>query len=1558
MNISAPFIRRPVATILLTVGVALCGGVAFIMLPVAPLPRVDVPAIFVSAQLPGASPEVMASTVATPLERHLGAIADVDDMTSSSSVGSANIQLTFGVDRDIDGAARDVQAAIVAAHADLPSALTHNPSYKKINSALFPVMAIAMTSDVLTQGQIYDAADAVISQRLSQIQGVGGVNVNGSALPAVRVEINPQALSKYGIGLQDVRAAISNANANAPKGAIESTDSHYQIYTNDNARDAAPYRNLIIANRNGAVVRLGDVAQVLDMDEGATENVRTYGLYNGKPAVFVTIYQQPGANVIEMIDAVKAELPSLKNSIDPKIDLVVTFDRSVTIRASLRQVEETLLLAVAMVILVVYVFLNSYRAALIPALVVPVSLIGTFGAMYLLDYTLDNFSLMALTIATGFVVDDAIVVMENTTRHIEAGMGRLAAAMLGAREVGFTVLSMSLSLIAVFIPFMFAGGIVGKIFREFTVTLSVSILISLVISLTTTPMMCSLLLERESERRPSRFARAFEREFERLRRGYERTLDWALRHPRTMMLMLLATIGFNVYLYIVIPKGFFPQQDTGQLQGGIRGDASSSFQLMKRKLQEVAKIVEDDPAVSTVTGSVGGGGFGPPSGGPSANLTIALKPLAERRIPADQIIARLRPKLARVQGVSTFLQAVQDIGGGGGRSANSQYQYTLLGDDLLELRTWSQKLRAALQDLPELTDVDTDLQPGGLEADLIVDRDTASRLGLTEIQIDNALGDAFAQAQVSTIYNPFSPQQYHVVMEVAPEFWQNPDVLNELYISTAGGAVSGTQSTQAVAGTTTIGTTAATTPGAAAATAAAIAGDTARNAALNSLANAGRGNTSTGSAVSVSTETVVPFSAFSRFTIGTTPVSVNHTGTSVSTAISFNLPDGEALGKALAAIDAKMNQIHVPVSIHGGTYGTARLFQQSNSNTPLMLVAALLAIYVVLGVLYESYSQPLTILSTLPSAGVGALLALLATGTEFSLIAFLGILLLIGIVKKNAIMMVDFALEAERTLGMDPRAAIAHACSLRFRPIMMTTCAAIAGALPLALAYGDGTEMRRPLGISIVGGLLVSQILTVYTTPVVYLYVHRYWKHLKEGKYRMLVAGSLMLAAGCAVGPDYQRPPFQTTETFKEQADWKPSEPNDALDRGPWWTLFGDDDLSQLEAQVDISNENVKSALAAYDQAAALVAQARAGLWPSIAATVGAQRGATATANSRTTVSAGLSASWTLDIWGQLRRTVESDRASAQASAAALAAAKLSAQGTLATDYFELRAQDQLERILEDIVEAEQRSLKITQSRYKFGVAAKADVVTAQTQLLNSQAQQINAKIQRATLEHAIAVLLGKQPAAFALPPTSMRSDVPTVPAGVPSALLERRPDVAEAERRMAASNAQIGVAKSAYFPALTLSGSDDYAHGAFSGLLNAPNRIWSVGPQLAETLIDGGLRRAQVAGARAAYDASVANYRQTVLTGFEQVEDELVTLRVLEQQAVVEDAAVVASKEAERLTLNQYKAGTVPYSSVITAQTTRLSSEESALTVLSDRLQASVALIEALGGGWSTAKL
>ncbi len=772
MNPSALFISRPVATTLLTIGVALAGIAAMTSLPVASLPMVDSPAISVQAQLPGASPEIMASSVATPLERHLGAIADVDDMTSSSGVGSTNIQLTFGIDRDIDGAARDVQAAIVAAHADLPSSLRRNPNYRKQNTASQPVMSLALTSATLTQGQIYDAADAVISQKLAQLPGVGAVNVNGSALPAVRVELNPRALFKYGIGLQDIKAAISNANANAPKGAIEPNGLHYQIYTNDNARTAEQYRNLVIANRNGSTLRLSDVATVLDMEDGATENLRTFGLYNGQPAIAVQVFQQPGANVIKVVDAVKAALPALKTEIDSRIDLIVTNDRSVTIRGSLTQATRALILAVALVILIVFLFLRSPQAALIPAVAVPVSLVGTFGAMYLLGYSLDNLSLMALTVATGFVVDDAIVVMENITRHIEGGMSRMEAAFQGAREVGFTVMSMSLSLVAVFIPLQLLGGIVGRLFREFTVTLAVAILISLVISLTTTPMMCARLLGRNRYRKPSRINQRIERAFESARGTYAQTLEWSLGHPRLVVLVLLGTIALNVYLYIAIPKGFFPQQDTGQLQGGMRGDASSSFQLMKGKLIQVVDIIRKDPAMATVVGFINGGG----NGGAQAQLNMALKPLDQRNVSADQVIARLRKQTAQVSGVNVFMQSQQDIRVGG-RQANSQYQYTLLGDDLTELRTWSDKLRVALQDVPEVTDVDSDLQPGGLETDLVIDRDAASRLGLTTSQIDNVLGDAFSQAQVSTIFNPYSPQQYHVIMEVAPEFWQNPETL-------------------------------------------------------------------------------------------------------------------------------------------------------------------------------------------------------------------------------------------------------------------------------------------------------------------------------------------------------------------------------------------------------------------------------------------------------------------------------------------------------------------------------------------------------------------------------------------------------------------------------------------------------------------------------------------------------------------------------------------------------------------------------------------------------------
>ncbi|HLI12319.1 MAG TPA: efflux RND transporter permease subunit [Alphaproteobacteria bacterium] len=1072
MNLAAPFINRPVATTLLTLGVALAGAVAYFLLPVSPLPQVDFPTILVQAQLPGASPEVMATSVATPLERHLGQIADVSEMTSTSSVGQARIVLQFGLDRDINGAARDVQAAINAARIDLPSSLRSNPTYRKVNPADAPIMILALTSDTRSQGQLYDSAATVLQQRLSQVEGIGQVNVGGSSLPAVRVEINPHAVFKYGIGLEDVRAALASANANSPKGAIEVGGQRFQIYTNDQARRADQYRSLVVAYRNGAAVRLKDVADVVD----SVEDLRNQGLANGKPSVLIILYREPGANIIDTVDRVNALLPELKASIPSDIDLTVALDRTPTIRASLEEVQHTLLIAMGLVILVVFAFLRSARATLIPSVAVMVSLIGTFGVMYLLGYSLDNLSLMALTIATGFVVDDAIVVLENIMRHIEAGMPRMQAALQGAREVSFTVLSMSASLVAVFVPILLMGGIVGRLFREFAVTLSVAILVSLVVSLTTTPMMCSRLLGRQPDHQPGWLSRASERAFDAMLHAYERSLGWALAHARLTMLILLGTVCLNVYLFVVVPKGFFPQQDTGRLIGGIQADQSISFQLMKQKLVQFIGIVRSDPAVDSVVGYTGG------SRTNSGFVFVSLKPLAERRLSADQIIARLRRKLAVVPGATLFLQAVQDIRVGG-RQSNAQYQYTLQGDDLGELRNWAPKITEALQHVPQLTDVSSDQEDKGLETDLVIDRATASRLGLTASQIDNTLYDAFGQRQVSTIYNPLN--QYHVVMEVAPQYWQSPETLKDLYVSTSGGAISGTHATNAVVGTVTSGA-------ATSASAASIANDTARNFSLNQLANTGHGATSTGAAVSTAAETMIPLSAISHYGPGATPLAVNHQGQFAAVTISFNLPPGEPLSTAVAAIDQTMQRLGVPASIHGGFQGTANVFQRSLANEPILILAALAAVYIVLGILYESYIHPITILSTLPSAGVGAVLALMAFNIEFSIIALIGVILLIGIVKKNAIMMIDFALEVEREQGLSSRAAIYQACLMRFRPIMMTTMVALLGALPLALGAGYGAELRQPLGISIAGGLIVSQALTLYTTPVVYLYLDRF----------------------------------------------------------------------------------------------------------------------------------------------------------------------------------------------------------------------------------------------------------------------------------------------------------------------------------------------------------------------------------------------------------------------------------------------------------------------------------
>ena len=1082
MNLSEPFVRRPVATVLLTLGLALSGIGAFFLLPVASLPQVDYPVVSVSANLPGASPDTMATSVATPLERRLGVIAGVNEMTSNSGNGTTRISLQFDLNRNIDAAAREVQAAINASRADLPANLRSNPTYRKANPSASPVIILALTSPTRSPGQVYDAVSNVVQQKLAQVPGVGDVELGGGSLPAVRVDLLPFALNNYGISTEDVRAALQAGSANRPKGDIDAGGRRLQIYSGvgpqgaelpalDGSASGAParavgteirggkasaadYRGLVVAWRNNAAVRLSDVAEVID----SVENINTLGLFNGDPAVVVLVTLQPGANVIKTVDGVRALLPELQAQLPPDIKLAVASDRTNSIRSALQEVEVTLVIAIVLVVLVVSAFLRSARATLIPAVATVVSLLGTFSVMYLLGFSLNNLSLMALTVATGFVVDDAIVVLENTSRHIERGMDRFQAALLGAKEVGFTVLSISLSLVAVFIPLLFMGGQVGRLFREFAVTLSAAVMISLVISLTTTPMMCAWLLKpRQPGKRPGRLARWFERGFDGLHKGYEHSLDWAL-HARWLVLLILAfVVALNGYLFVKVPKGFFPQQDTGQISGGLRADQSISFQALQDKLRELVNIIRADPAVDTVVGFTGGGRAG------GGFMFINLKPASQRTEKGQAVIARLRPQLAKVTGISLFLNPVQDLRMGG-RSSNSTYQYTLKSDNVADLRQWATRLAEAMRQQEQLVDVDTDQQENGVESYVRVDKDSASRLGVTSRDVDNALYNGFGQRQVATVYGDLN--QYRVIMGMAPKYSRSPESLKDIYVPSRppAGAVTSSSSANVPLNATATPARAATGP-----------------------INPGLRDQSTGAPVSGSARTMVPLSAIAQFSERPTASSVAHQDAELATTVSYNLAEGATLADGQAAVHAAEASISMPINVRGSFQGTARAAQESQQEQPMLILAAIVVIYIVLGVLYESLVHPITVLSTLPSAGVGAVLALMLFGLDFSIMALIGLFLLIGIVKKNAILIIDFALDAERSRGLSPVQAVREACLLRFRPILMTTLAAILGALPLVIGFGEGAELRRPLGIAIIGGLVASQLLTLLTTPVVYL---------------------------------------------------------------------------------------------------------------------------------------------------------------------------------------------------------------------------------------------------------------------------------------------------------------------------------------------------------------------------------------------------------------------------------------------------------------------------------------
>jgi len=1539
VNITTVFIKRPVATTLLSLALVVAGCIAYALLPVSALPQVDFPTISVSASMSGASPKTMAASVATPLERAIGAIAGITEMTSVSTLGTTTVTVQFDLDRDINGAARDVQAAINTALGDLPSGLTTNPTYKLVNPADAPIMLVSLSSESMPRERLFDLASTLVSPKIAQVDGVGQVIVGGSALPAVRVAVNMDRLHQRGLSLEQVREAIAGYNDNLPQGALETDGRYWQIAVNSRARAAHEYAPLIVAWDNGNAVRLMDVATVTD----SVQDVRNIGLLEDRPAVMLLIYRRPGANIIEAVDAVKATLPSLRELIPASVRMEAVFDRTITIRSSLHEVMRALVISVGLVVLVVFLFLYTARGTLIPGIGVGASIIGTFAGMYLCGFSLDNLSLMALAIATGFVVDDAIVVLENISRHLENGVPPAQAAIQGAREVSFTVFSISLSLIAVFIPILFMQGIAGRLFREFAATLSLAIAVSLLLSLTLTPMLCASLLQGKtaSAPAPSALARHLAAFHAAVLRGYTSSLDLFLKHKQFVLILWFFITGLTVFLYIVTPKGFFPQQDTGLIRGALLADQSLSFQAMSQKIRLLMRAASSDPAVETVAGYT--------TGSTSAFIAIALKPRSQRDADADEVIVRLRGKVNSEPGAQLFLAAAQDINVGG-RISRAMYQYTLQTEDLDQLRHWTDTLQRALKSDPLFKDLNSDFQSGGLESLVSVDRDTAARLGVTMDQVDAALNNAFGQRLVSTIYG--ERNQYRVVLLTEDSQWQGPEGLKAVYVPAQNG-------------------------------------------------------------------TLVPLSALASFAPDRTPVQVNHQGQSPAATISFNLDPGSSLSEATARIEAARRAIHMPKSVRASFQGTAKEFETSLRSQPWLIFAAIFCLYVVLGVLYESYVHPITILSTLPPAGIGALLALLLFGMDFSVIALIGVLLLAGIVKKNAILLIDFAL-TRRAEGMSAEESIRAACALRFRPIMMTTLAALLGAVPLAVGFGDGSELRRPLGVSIIGGLLMSQLLTLYTTPILYLYLEdlntrwnetlqRLFKRPVEARTvatRLLPAVLLCcLASGCAVGPDYTRPATSVPHAYKEagsdsvcrdtssdllcapgqdrkspapspkaapsssdgkrrhyqeaahadalQADWRLAAPG-SVDSGPWWEAFADPALNIFMRDLERSNQNIESARANLRQAQAQVREARAAFFPVLGGSGSISRGrAVQPPGVQTTYTATLQAGWELDLWGGTRRSVESAEAQAGAMAATLDAVILSMRAELALNYFQLRTFDAMLDLYAKTVAAYTRFLRITQNQYEAGTAARADVATAKAQLKAAEAQRVDLDVQRKQTEHAIALLLGLPASEFTLAPAPLKAQLPRIDAGIPSYLLERRPDVATAERQVMAANADIGVAKSAWFPSLTFPASGGYTSASFARWFTAPSEIWSFGPALALTLFQGGAIIAKTDQAEAAWEAAVANYRQTVLQAFADVEDALAATRLLEQEFALQEEALAAARDAEAMYMDQYQAGTLNYLNVATAQAVTLTNARTVEQLRGARFAALVSLIRALGGGW-----